>query len=148
MRNLVLLAFVGSLLYSPARAEVLYVRPDDAPTTAQYRWHDEVIRDAVPVRSAIGIAKRVGGSRPIEIRLLRQDGVEETLYSVDLSSYRSALRWNGSAEKHSSLALVVLSETRLSSFHPLGPFLPIKFFLICNDRSSWSLAFPDYVAEP
>jgi hypothetical protein len=98
MRNLVLLAFVGSLVYSPARAEVLYVRPDDAPTIAQYRWHDEVIRDAIPVRSAIGIAKRVGGSRPIEIRLLRQDGVEETLYSVDLSSYRSALRWNGSAE--------------------------------------------------
>jgi hypothetical protein len=29
MRNLVILTFSGMLLYSPARAEVLYVRPDN-----------------------------------------------------------------------------------------------------------------------
>src|SRR4051794_31341792 len=94
MRKLLAFSLFGSLLYSPARAEVLYVRPDNGSPTAQYRWHDEVIRNAIPVKSAIGVAKTAGGSRPIEIRLLRQDGVSETIYSVDLSSYRSALRWN------------------------------------------------------
>ena len=42
MRNLVILALSGSLLYSPARAEVLYVRPDNGPLTTEYLWQDEV----------------------------------------------------------------------------------------------------------
>src|SRR6476660_6324203 len=98
MRNLVLLALSGLLLYSPARAEVLYVRPDDGPAMAEYLWHDEVIPDPVSAKAAIGIAKTANGSRPIEIRLLRQKGADETHYSVDLSSYRSALRWRGTPE--------------------------------------------------
>ena len=98
MRNLIILAITGSLLYSPARAEVLYVRPDNGPPTAQYRWHDEVIRDPISVKTAIAVAKLANGSRPIEVRLLRQEGADETFYSVDLSTYRSALRWNGSAD--------------------------------------------------
>jgi len=72
------------------------VRPDNAAPTVQYRWHDEVIRNAIPVKTAIAIAKRANGSRPIEFRFLREEGADETFYSVDLSSYRSALRWNGS----------------------------------------------------
>ena len=98
IRNLAILALSGLLLYSPARAEVLYVRPDDGPPKAEYLWHGEVIRDPVSAKAAIGIAKTANGSRPIEIRLLRQKGADETFYSVDLSSYRSALRWRGTPE--------------------------------------------------
>jgi hypothetical protein len=98
MRTLAILIFSGALLNSPARAEVLYVRPDDGSPTAQYRWQDEVVRRPISVKAAIGIAKTANGSRPIEIRLLRQEGADETFYSVDLSTYRSALRWNGSAD--------------------------------------------------
>jgi hypothetical protein len=85
-------------LCSPAQAEVLYVRPDDGSPTARYHWHDEVIHDGISVKTAIAVAKTANGSRPIEIRLLRQEGAVETFYSVDLSTYRSALRWSGSAD--------------------------------------------------
>ena len=74
------------------------MRPDDGPPKAEYLWHGEVIRDPVSAKAAIGIAKTANGSRPIEIRLLRQKGADETFYSVDLSSYRSALRWRGTPE--------------------------------------------------
>jgi len=97
-RNLVILALCGALLHSPAKAEVVYVRPDDTSPSAQFRWKDDVVRDAISVKAAIALAKAAHGSRPIEIRLLRQDGIDETFYRVDLSTYRSALRWNGSAE--------------------------------------------------
>src|SRR4051812_1099024 len=99
MRNLVLLALSGTLFMlfcASAGAEVLYVRPDNGASAVQYRWHDAVIRDPISVTAAIAIAKKANGTRPIEIRLLRQQSAEETFYSVDLSSYRSALRWNGS----------------------------------------------------
>ena len=99
MRNLVLLALSGTLFMlfcASAGAEVLYVRPDNGAPAVQYRWHDAVIRDPISVTAAIAIAKKANGTRPIEIRLLRQQSAEETFYSVDLSSYRSALRWNGS----------------------------------------------------
>ena len=98
MRNLIILALGGLLFCSPATAEVLYVRPDNGSPTAEYRWHDEVIRDSISVNAAITLVKTANGSRPVEIRLLRQEGADETFYSVDLSSYRSALRWNGSAD--------------------------------------------------
>ena len=98
MRNLLLLAICGSLLYSPARAEVLYVRPDNASPSAQYRWQDKIITNSISISTAIAAAKTAGGSRTVEIRLLRRDGADETFYSVDLSSYRAALRWNGSAD--------------------------------------------------
>src|SRR5262245_15360147 len=98
MRNLAFLALSVALLNSPARAEVLYVRPDGGPQAAEYRWHDDIIRDPISVKAAIEIAKTAKGSRPIEIRLLRQTGADETLYSVDLSTYRSALRWSGSPD--------------------------------------------------
>jgi hypothetical protein len=62
-------------LYSRCRAEVLYVRPDNGPQAAEYLWEDEVIRDPVSTKTAIETAKTANGSRPIEIRLLRQKGV-------------------------------------------------------------------------
>ena len=74
------------------------MRPDNGPPAAEFLWHDQVIRDPVSAKAAIGIAKTANGSRPIEIRLLRQKGADETFYSVDLSSYRSALRWRGTPE--------------------------------------------------
>jgi hypothetical protein len=78
MRNLIILALSGTLFYAPARAEVLYVRPDNGSLTAQYSWHDEVIRAAIPVKTAIAVAKTANGSRPIEMRLLRREGADET----------------------------------------------------------------------
>ena len=63
MRNLIIQALCGLLLYSPARAEVLYVRPDDGPPKAEYLWHDEVIRDPASAKAAIGIVKTANGSR-------------------------------------------------------------------------------------
>src|SRR5215510_10432369 len=88
MRNLAILALGVALLGSSARAEVLYVRPDSGPPAAEYRWHDEVVRDPISVKAAITVAKTANGSRPIEIRLLRREGANETFYSVDLSTYR------------------------------------------------------------
>jgi hypothetical protein len=121
MRNLIILAITGSLLYSPARAEVLYVRPDNGPPTAQYRWHDEVIRDPISVKTAIAVAKLANGSRPIEVRLLRQEGADETFYSVDLSTYRSALRWNGSADNKLILRERLNKQVFRSSLRSLAP---------------------------
>jgi hypothetical protein len=96
MQNLVIFALCLAVFSSPATAEVLYVRPDGGPPAAEYRWHDEIIRNPISVKAAIEIAKTAKGSRPIEIRLLRRTGTDETIYSVDLSTYRSALRWTGS----------------------------------------------------
>ena len=79
MRNLGILALSVALLDSPARAQVLYLLPDNGPATAQYCWHDEVIRDPISAKAAIAIVKTADGSRPIEIRLLRQKGVDRDL---------------------------------------------------------------------
>jgi hypothetical protein len=117
MRNLIFLAVSLSLLYSPARGEVLYVRPDDGSPTGQYRWHDEIIRDPISVKTAIAVAKTANGSRPIEIRLLREEGADETFYSVDLSTYRSALRWNGTADNK----LTVRGQVDRSGVFPARP---------------------------
>jgi hypothetical protein len=57
MRNLIILALGGLVFSSPARAEVLYVRPDNGSPTAEYRWHDEVIRDSISVNAAITLVK-------------------------------------------------------------------------------------------
>jgi len=70
MRNLVILALSGLLLCSPAHAEVLYVRPDNSLPAAEYRWHDEIIRDAISVKTAIAVAKAVNGSKPIDGRTI------------------------------------------------------------------------------
>ena len=74
------------------------MRPDDGPPKAEYLWHDEVIRDPVSAKAAIGIAKTANGRGRSRFRLLRRKGADETQYSVDLSSYRSALRWQGTPE--------------------------------------------------
>ena len=37
------------------------MRPDDGPPKAEYLWHDEVIRDPVSAKAAIGIAKTANG---------------------------------------------------------------------------------------
>ena len=64
-----------------------------------YRWGDEIVLDPIPFKSAIDIAKAANGSRALEIRLLHQVGAQETVYSVNLSSFQSALRWQGSEDK-------------------------------------------------
>src|SRR3954469_10068335 len=94
MRCFVALAAI--LLSVPASAEILYARPDGDPSTTRYLWADEVVTTSVPLAQAIAAAKTINGSRSLEIRLLGRQDARETLYSVDLGSTGSALRWQGS----------------------------------------------------
>jgi hypothetical protein len=82
---------------APAQSEILHARPDlgGAPG-ARYRWGSEVVLDSMPLKAAIAVAKAANGSRPLEIRLLHAMDAPETLYTVELGSFRSALRWAGS----------------------------------------------------
>jgi hypothetical protein len=92
-------ALTGLLLIAaaaPASSEILYARPDAARGDEVYRWRDEVVRASLPLAAALEVAREANGSRPIEIRLLRQTGEPETVYGVELASLRSALRWRGS----------------------------------------------------
>src|SRR6185295_6666982 len=99
MRSLIAFAAFGLLVTAPANSEILYARPDGDVTSSAYRWGDEIVLDPIPLKSAIDIAKAANGSRALEIRLLHQEGAQETIYSVDLSSLQSALRWQGSEDK-------------------------------------------------
>jgi hypothetical protein len=87
------------LAAGPAHSDVLYARPDGDPMSGAYRWGNEIVLDPIPFKSAIDIAKAANGSRALEIRLLHQVGAQETVYSVNLSSFQSALRWQGSEDK-------------------------------------------------
>ena len=100
MRNLTVIGFVAFLsVATPTHSEILYARPDGDSSSRAYRWGDEIILDPIPFKSAIDIAKAANGSRALEIRLLHREGAQETVYSVNLSSFQSALRWQGSEDK-------------------------------------------------
>jgi hypothetical protein len=96
MRCLIALAVCALLGATAARSEILYARPDEAPADAAYRWGADVVPGAIPLTEAINTARATNGSRPLEIRLLHRADARETLYSVDLRTIRSALRWQGS----------------------------------------------------
>src|SRR3954468_13335269 len=104
MRNLIALTAIRFaacclLVAMPAHSEILYARPDGDAISRDYRWGDEIVLDPIPFKSAIDVAKAANGSRALEIRLLHQVGAQETVYSVNLSSFQSALRWHGSEDK-------------------------------------------------
>src|SRR3954447_19336311 len=83
---------------APAQSEILHARPDLGAPGARYRWGSEVVLDSMPLKAAIAIAKAANGSRPLEIRLLHAVDAAETVYTVELGSFRSALRWAGSED--------------------------------------------------
>src|SRR4051794_31166363 len=99
MRTPAAFAMLVLFVAGPASAEILYARPDAAAAGARYGWEGEVVPDPMPLESAIEVAKAANGSRALEIRLLHRLGAQETVYSVDLGSFRSALRWHGSADR-------------------------------------------------
>jgi hypothetical protein len=99
MRIPVALAVCLLLASAHATAEILHARPDGDADNAAYRWGADTVTDAIPFTEAIGVAKEVNGSRPLEIRLLHRTGAEETLYAIDIGTVQSALRWRGS-EQH------------------------------------------------
>ena len=76
---------------------MLYARPDGDAASGPYLWADEAITDAVTLKEAVAMARSAGGTRSLEIRLLRRPGTAETTYSLDLGSTGAALRWRGSA---------------------------------------------------
>src|SRR4051794_9111533 len=97
MRSLIIVAALGVLGSTPGASEVLYARPDASPAGAEYRWGNELVLDSIPLSAAIAIARGANGSRALEIRLLYAAAASETIYSVALDSFQSALRWHGSA---------------------------------------------------
>src|SRR4051794_14872656 len=96
MRQLILLTLAMVLASLAARCETLYARPDTAPAGDVYHWDRQAITESIALRDAIEIAKVANGTRPIEIRLLQHRDDEETVYSLQLSTLNSALRWKGS----------------------------------------------------
>ena len=96
MRIPIILAVATVLQPSPGLSEILYARPDAEIAGAQYRWGNDVVPDAMPLKAALAIARSVNGTRALEIRLLHASGARETLYSVDLGSLQTAPRWQGS----------------------------------------------------
>ena len=96
MRIPVIIAAAIVLQSTPGYSEILYARPDTAAADAQYRWGNEVVLDAMPLKEALAIARSVNGSRALEIRLLHALDAQETVYSVDLGSLQTAPRWQGS----------------------------------------------------
>ena len=104
MRSLIAFSAVsfvafGLFVAAPAHSDILYARPDGDSISRAYRWGNETVLDPIPFKSAMGIAKAANGSRALEIRLLHQVDAQETVYSLDLSSFQSALRWRGSEDK-------------------------------------------------
>ena len=96
MRKLILLALAMVLASPPAHCDTLYARPDTAPAGEVYHWQRQAITESIALRDAIEIARLANGTRPIEIRLLQHGDDDETVYSLQLSTLNSALRWKGS----------------------------------------------------
>src|SRR4051794_41112334 len=96
MRIPIILAAAIVLPPTPGLSEILYARPDAEVAGAQYRWGNDVVPDAMPLKAALAFAGSVNGTRALEIRLLHASGARETLYSVDLGSLQTAPRWQGS----------------------------------------------------
>src|SRR5918995_2797177 len=96
MRIPIIIAAAIVLQSTPGYSEILYARPDTAAAGAQYRWGNDAVPNAMPLKEAFAIARSVNGSRALEIRLLHALGAQETVYSVDLGSLQAAPRWQGS----------------------------------------------------
>ena len=96
MRIPIIIAAAIVLQSTSGHSEIVYARPDTEAVGAQYRWGNEVVLDAMPLKAALAIARSVNGSRALEIRLLHALGAQETVYSVDLGSLKAAPRWQGS----------------------------------------------------
>src|SRR5215203_5780797 len=96
MRIPIIIAAAIVLQPTPGHSEILYARPDTEVAGAQYRWGNDVVPDAMPLKAALAIAGSVNGTRALEIRLLHASGAREMLYSVDLGSLQTASRWQGS----------------------------------------------------
>jgi hypothetical protein len=99
MRIPIIIAAAIVLQSTPGHSEILYARPDTEVVGAQYRWGNEVVLDAMPLKAALAIARSVNGSRALEIRVLHALGAlgaQETVYSVDLGSLQATPRWQGS----------------------------------------------------
>src|SRR5688500_18701558 len=96
MRIPVIIAAAIVLQSTPGHSEILYARPDIEAVGVQYRWGNDAVPDAMPLKAALAVAGSVNGARAIEIRLLHALGAQETVYSVDLGSLQTALRWQGS----------------------------------------------------
>ncbi|HXQ78397.1 MAG TPA: hypothetical protein VN797_09315, partial [Gemmatimonadaceae bacterium] len=103
MRIPIILAAAIVLPPTPGLSEILYARPDAEVAGAQYRWGNDVVPGAMPLKAALAIAGSVNGTRALEIRLLHASGARETLYSVDLGSLQTASRWQGS--EHAKLVI-------------------------------------------
>src|SRR5215218_2487046 len=115
MRKLIILGLAIMVLASPAaHCETLYARPDAAPAGHGYRWERQTVADSIALRDAIAIAKAANGTRPIEIRLLQHGDQPETVYSLQLSTLNSALRWKGSEQSR----LVIRGQTDTSGTLP------------------------------
>src|SRR5215207_657767 len=96
MRIPIIIAAAIVLQPTPGHSGILYARPDTEVAGAQYRWGNDVVPDAMPLKAALAIAGSVNGTRALEIRLLHASGAREMLYSVDLGSLQTASRWQGS----------------------------------------------------
>ena len=96
MRIPLIIAAAIVLQPTPGHSEILYARPDTEVAGAQYRWRNDVVPDAMPLKAALAVARSVNGARALEIRLLHASGTQETIYSVDLGSLQTAPRWQGS----------------------------------------------------
>jgi hypothetical protein len=96
MRIPIMIAAAIVLQSPPGYSEILYARPDTEAVGMQYRWGNEVVPDAMPLKAALAVARSVNGSKALEIRLLHALGAQETVYSLDLGTLQTALRWQGS----------------------------------------------------
>src|SRR5215207_8907560 len=94
LRGLFLICLL--LTSASARSEILYARPDGDAASGPYFWADKAVTDAIPLKEAVALARSAGGTRSLEIRLLRRPGTEQTTYSLDLGSTGAAIRWRGS----------------------------------------------------
>src|SRR5215203_4111630 len=70
MRIPIIIAAAIVLQPTPGHSEILYARPDTEVAGAQYRWGNDVVPDAMPLKAALAIAGSVNGTRALEIRLL------------------------------------------------------------------------------
>ena len=74
MRIPIMIAAAIVLQSMPGYSEILYARPDTEAPDAQYRWGNDVVPDAMPLKAALAIARSVNGARALEIRLLHALG--------------------------------------------------------------------------
>ena len=88
MRIPLIIAAAVMLQPSPGLSEILYARPDAEIAGAQYRWANDVVPDAMPLKAALAVARSVNGARALEIRLLHASGTQETIYSVISAAFK------------------------------------------------------------